>query len=326
MKKPQVSIIIPSYNSAHYIRECLHSVLVQTYPDFEIIIIDDGSTDNSPQIIAQEASLEARVRFFRQSHCGVGAARNLGLRNAKGKYIVFLDADDILHPQCLEKSVSVAKKYNASLVVWPYLTFTTFPNFPSLEEKSIDVHFTGNPITMGSQFIHYVVWGKLYEKKLLKGITFGNECVFEDLPFVYAVLAKHPSTVLINVPLYGYRNTPLSLSNQAFNADHIRACHHAISSIIRLYSSPNLYHEASFLKRDFIPRILKNQLYRCRHSSGLQKKLMLQAFEDELNALYQCGWLIPTGHRLAKYLMYRYLILKHKYLLKEKKWLKVKQL
>lgn len=319
MKKPLVSVIIPSYNSEHYIRECVHSVLIQTYQNFEILVIDDGSNDNSAQIISQEASKNARIRVFRQVHCGVGKARNVGLRNARGKYILFLDADDVLHPKCLEKAVSAAQKYSAAFVVWNYISFTTVPAFSSLEDKPLDIRFTAHPITLGNAFIHYVVWGKLYKKDLLKDITFDNEYVFEDLPFIYAVLANHPSTVLLNVALYGYRNTPLSLSNQPFCVEHIQACSHAISSIINRYSTPNLCQEASFLKQDFIPSILKNQLYRCYHCPIQQKKHMLRAFGAELNALHQRGWLISKGHRFDRYLLYRYLILKHKYLSRKKK-------
>ena len=313
MKKPYVSVIIPSYNSAHYIEECVHSVLSQTYQNFEIIVIEDGSTDNSSQIISQEASRDARIHLFRQAHCGVGNARNLGLRNAQGEYVLFLDADDVLHPKCLEKAVSAAQKYAADFVVWNYISFTTGPAFSSLEDKPLDIRVTANPIMLGNARIHYVVWGKLYRKDLLKDITFALEPVFEDLPFVYAVLAKHPTTVLLNAALYGYRNTPFSLSNQSFCVEHIQACSHAISSIISLYSAPDLRQEASFLKQDFIPSILKNQLYRCYHCPVQQKKHMLRAFAAELNALHQRGWLISKGHRFDRYLLYRYLILKHKY-------------
>lgn len=319
MKTPSVSVIIPAYNSAHYIKECVHSVLTQTYQNFEIIVVDDGSTDNSVQIISHFASKDARIRVFRQVHCGVGQARNLGLRNARGKYILFLDADDVLHPKCLGIALATAKKYAASFVVWNYVSFTTVPAFAQLEDKPLDMHFTANPIMLGSAIVHYVVWGKLYKKDLLKDIKFDNEYVFEDLPFIYAVLAKKPSTVLLNTALYGYRNAPESLSNQPFCVEHIQACYHAISSIINLYSKPNLHKEALFLKQDFIPSILKNQLYRCQHGPRQQKRLMLKAFSEELEALYQSGWLIFKGHRFDRYFLYRYFILKHKYLARKRK-------
>ena len=100
---PRVSIIIPTYNRARYLAEAIESALAQTYRDFEVIVIDDGSTDNTPEIMRKYASA---VRYFRQENQGECAARNTGIKLALGEYISFLDSDDVLLAHCLEKGVA----------------------------------------------------------------------------------------------------------------------------------------------------------------------------------------------------------------------------
>lgn len=101
---PNISIIIPTYNRGHLILETLESVFAQTYQDFEVIVVDDGSTDNTEQILSKYME---RIRFFRQENSGPSVARNLGIFNAKGAHIAFLDSDDLWYPSKLEKQVAI---------------------------------------------------------------------------------------------------------------------------------------------------------------------------------------------------------------------------
>jgi glycosyltransferase involved in cell wall biosynthesis len=103
---PKVSVVIPVYNQAQFIAEAIQSVLTQSFRDFEIIVIDDGSTDNTPEIASAFP-----VRYFRQANQGVAAARNRGIALSLGKYIAFLDSDDIMLENALEKGVAVLDKY-----------------------------------------------------------------------------------------------------------------------------------------------------------------------------------------------------------------------
>ncbi len=103
MGRPKVSVIIPTFNCAKYLPEAIESVLAQTYTDCEVIVMDDGSTDNTNQVVA---TYRDRVRYFYQENRGVGSARNTGIRYAQGDYVVFLDADDVLLPDKLETQAS----------------------------------------------------------------------------------------------------------------------------------------------------------------------------------------------------------------------------
>ena len=100
---PYISVIIPVYNTEKYINKCINSVLNQTLSNIEIIVVDDGSTDHSCEIIEQYKIKDNRIKIIRQKNLYAGVARNNGLKNAIGEYVYFLDSDDFITPRCLEK-------------------------------------------------------------------------------------------------------------------------------------------------------------------------------------------------------------------------------
>ena len=111
-----VSIITPAYNAERFLAATLDSVLNQTWPHWELIVVDDGSSDSTPAILAEYAGRDSRIHPLRQANAGSAAARNLGIRQAEGRYIVLLDADDLWEPQFLEKQLAFMKEKNALLV------------------------------------------------------------------------------------------------------------------------------------------------------------------------------------------------------------------
>lgn len=113
---PKVSIILPVYNTAPYLAQCLSSILSQTLQEFEVLCVDDGSTDASPQILAEYAARDPRIQVITQQNGGAGAARNLGLSKARGKYLSFLDADDFFAPEMLAKTWAQCERTGADIV------------------------------------------------------------------------------------------------------------------------------------------------------------------------------------------------------------------
>ena len=120
MEKGLVSIITPCYNGARYISETINSVISQTYTDWEMLIIDDGSKDNSSEIIKEFEKSDNRIHYIYQQNAGSAAARNNGIREAKGQYIALLDADDIWLPEFLEKQITFMKQNNAVCAACSY--------------------------------------------------------------------------------------------------------------------------------------------------------------------------------------------------------------
>ena len=123
MHTPKISVIVPVYNVQNYLRQCLDSIIGQSFSNFEMICINDGSTDDSPQILEQYAALDSRIRIISQPNRGLSAARNAGLAQATAEYIFFIDSDDYIEPDTLEKLFDTARRTGADLTCADFLPF-----------------------------------------------------------------------------------------------------------------------------------------------------------------------------------------------------------
>jgi glycosyltransferase involved in cell wall biosynthesis len=214
----KISIILPVYNVEKYLLRCLESISNQTFKDFEIIAINDGATDSSLRILEEYTNKEKRLKIFSQENQGLSAARNIGMKNAKGEYIYFLDSDDAIHPQLLEIVYDFATKHSADLVCFDYQKSDGISlNTSSISIDKIKPKITFTPLFEGRKLIKFNVWNKLYKRDLIKDITYIDNINFEDYPFTYAVLAKHPKTVFINSVLYFYTINMSSITKQKAN-------------------------------------------------------------------------------------------------------------
>ena len=117
---PAVSIIVPVYNTERFLNRCIDSVLAQTYSDWELLLVDDGSTDSSGSICDEYATQDSRIRVFHKENGGVSSARNLGLDYARGEWITFVDSDDYIAPDMIEKLYETQKRNNADITVCGY--------------------------------------------------------------------------------------------------------------------------------------------------------------------------------------------------------------
>lgn len=206
----QVSIIIPVFNSYQTIRRCLNSVLNQTYKNIEAIVIDDGSTDRSRELIRQFANRDKRIKIIVQKNKGVSSARNTGILHAKGDYISFLDSDDYLDPHCVE--TMLCNIDNADLLICRY-------NFEG-EQKEIFNKYKKTKyegaiqltkiLTINQAITQYCIiqpWGKLFKSNIIKNrhIMF-NEAISlgEDTLFVLDYIKNVQSIVTIGDQLYIY--------------------------------------------------------------------------------------------------------------------------
>lgn len=305
---PEISVIIPVYNVEKYLNECLDSVLAQTFKDFEVICVNDGSTDNSPEILRQYADKDQRVKIVTQSNQGLSMARNNGLKEACGRYVYFVDSDDAIHPKCLETAYTLAEKQQADLVCFSYIKMKEkIPDTGAFDISKLKSKTTCSPLQycFGKKYkIRFNVWTKFYRRKLLNGLEFIPKIHFEDYPHTFAVLSKHPKTVIINEALYFYRINENSISHQKSSPQQIKDYHTGISSVYEIYKAPELKKEFAFLRRKLIPNLLKQQLKRCKQAENERQKSMYRAFAEELADLKQKGWLNWRGHNLLRYWKY----------------------
>lgn len=121
MFAPDISVIVPVYNTESYLKKCIESIINQTFRNIEIILVDDGSTDTSAEILADYALRDNRIIVIHQENQGLSAARNAGMRSAKGEYIMFVDSDDWIDANTCEKAISAARTSFADIVMWTYV-------------------------------------------------------------------------------------------------------------------------------------------------------------------------------------------------------------
>ena len=190
MKKKLISVIIPMYNAEKYISKNINSILSQTYSYFELIIVNDGSTDNSLDVVYKFS--DERINIISKENGGVSSARNLGLSAAKGDYVFFIDADDYIEPNTLEKFVDVIDSYNPDLIICGIFSETYKNSGHDLlcyDEKfyASKKEFKKDIISLYSHALLYNVWNKLFKREILlknnisfPDIGFGEDCVFNQ--------------------------------------------------------------------------------------------------------------------------------------------------
>ncbi|EMA6341837.1 CDP-glycerol glycerophosphotransferase family protein [Bacillus cytotoxicus] len=221
MNKDKITIIVPMYNVEEYIEQTIQSLLNQTHPNIEIILVDDVSTDQTFSIASYYANKDERIRLIKQGeNCGVAHARNTGLQLATGSYITFVDADDLLHVKALETMYTIASKQKADLVIGAYEIFKTISS--NLIQKELDSPITRQLFIDANPeiFSNVYSWGKLYKKKVFEGTFFPTDLpLAEDQPFSVDIYLKAKKICITSSIVYFYRNRDsenVSLTQSAF--------------------------------------------------------------------------------------------------------------
>lgn len=257
MSKSHVTVIIPVYNSEQFLQTCLDSVYAQTYPDFDIIVVDDGSTDGSSVLLQKNASLHKNLQIIRQPNHGQGYARNVALSKASGEYVLFVDADDYIDEKLLEYTVGRARQDEADVVNY---------NWQILKNgqlKSTNVEpFASQKILRGDECEQYLCknnyfsWDALYRKAFLQthNIKFGEGYIYEDNEFIVQVASYAQTILLINEPLYTLRmdnesSTRTSVATNKHANDFIKAVHRSFGVLQPRSPYSSFYLAAYFLEK-----------------------------------------------------------------------------
>lgn len=227
-----ISLIIPVYNVERYLARCLDSVLNQTYTDWEAICVNDGSPDGSRAILAAYQAKDARIKIVDKENGGLSDARNKGLEQAQGEYVIFLDSDDFIHPQTLEFSLALAKANGSNIVTWykdPYYRLTTIlrrklgfdvdkklpksyykryqlEKVNQLTTSDVFAHFTEQSHSdIKMPLKHFYVWRFLIRRELLADFRFIKGITFEDFPWTSELMLRNKGRVTItSLPFYYY--------------------------------------------------------------------------------------------------------------------------
>lgn len=215
-----ISVVIPVYNAGEYLSVCLDHILCQTYKNIEILLIDDGSTDVSPKICDKYATEDSRIRVFHKANEGVCVARNIGIKNAKGEWIIFCDADDYwMDKTCLAQLVEAGNKYDVDIVRGDYRPVDAEGNelWQVRDKRKTYAYKFLTPLEFLAEVIRneFFLWLNLFRRKCIidNDITFVPGRIFlEDMEFFMHLLDKIHSAIYIPLFFYAYRKSGNSVS------------------------------------------------------------------------------------------------------------------
>lgn len=302
MDKIKTSVIIPVYNTAQYLDECLQSVLRQSQIDLEVIIIDDGSTDNSEEVLSSYEKTDARVSVFKQENMKQGAARNNGLKHAIGEYIYYLDSDDSIDLDAMETCYYYAQKYDLDIVLFDARSFIEGVMFDDFIPDSFDrreVIKDRDRIYTGREFLNLYMYTNpdtvspclMYtSKKIIDkyNLSFCEGVCYEDEEYRFKIMLLAEKVMYIPRLMYNRRYRPGSTMTTEYTEEKLYNRIVVIEQMlddVQKYS----YQEVNFeLERQYIGMRVGGLLAECRHITDVKikslisfqvRKLMIDFFE-----------------------------------------------
>lgn len=286
MKK--ISIIIPIFNGEKYLEKCIVSILNQTYKNFELILVDDGSTDSSYEICNNYYQLDNRIQLYTQNNMGVSAARNKGIRSSIGDLILFIDCDDWINNDALEIIVQNTNKYDAQMYLYSYYF---------IDEKKKYIFNSNNLIINNNEALEELLkfkfstslWMCVYKREAIFGI-FLNEKIhyWEDYEYQFRVLLKINKIYIFDGGYYHHRNNEESITHQNINEKKISCL--VIPDQIKYMlkcNYPKLTEYIFFIQAKFLISILGGYIYSiheekyCRLIKQNVRKSILNILRDK---------------------------------------------
>lgn len=271
---PTISVIVPVYKAEKYIHRCVDSILSQTFQDFELILVDDGSPDNCPAICDEYAAKDSRIRVLHQENQGQAAARNHGVAIAHCDWICFVDSDDLIHPQMVEYLFKAVVRHNAKIGMCSALEAEHLPTTFSLPKTYSSCKMQINEQTLSNLYRHgrhrpWVIWGKIIHKDIILHTPLTAGRVFEDNAVAVQWLYTANTVADIDEELYFYRTTPVSTVRGSFTLkklDYLWALEH-IASFFKKVKYTDL---RKYVCREYIHWVI--EYYKITHDEQSNKK------------------------------------------------------
>lgn len=224
MEAPLVSVIVPVYNVQRELPRCLASILGQTYQNIEIILVDDGSTDNSLKICQQLAATDERICLYSKDNGGLSDARNFGLQHASGDYVAFVDSDDYVEVNYLEELYGALATTKAEVAVCTFKkvdvagNLIKIVNFPTaLQASEISGCELLKLVFKKNGYAFVVAWNKLYKRTLFDKLKFEKGKIYEDEYINFPLFWNVKRVVTVDKPLYNYVQRAGSITNSAYS-------------------------------------------------------------------------------------------------------------
>lgn len=270
MSDIKISIIVPVYNVEDYLRECLDSILNQDFNDFELILVDDGSTDNSGQICDDYCCKRKNIKVFHIKNCGQASARNFGFTQSVGEYICYVDSDDIIHPQLLSSLLSCFKDNDTKIAMCSaesgeVISSDFYNNKEAIFiKRNVDEDFFNSMIdsdweTQGIKLD--VIWGKLIHREIIQQFPFADGRIYEDTAVICSWLDASKTVYDSSTQLYFYRKRENSTISSSFSR----------RKLDQLWADEEI--ESFYRKRNYDRMIAYSTLAFCQHSISIEHEL-----------------------------------------------------
>ncbi len=207
--EPLISVIVPVYNVDEFLDACLQSIVDQSYPRLEILVVDDGSTDGSGDKCDRWAERDERIRVIHQPNGGLSSARNTALDAMSGDWVIMVDSDDVLHPDAASTLLDAIRREQADIVVGDYVVIydDERPKWPA-DTASHGTAYGQHDALLAvfyQQGLTHSAWARIYRSSLFDGIRYPVGQLYEDLAIIYPLLKKCDKVVKIDKVVYGYR-------------------------------------------------------------------------------------------------------------------------
>lgn len=289
-----ISIVIPVYNIEKYLIDCLDSIVNQTFKDFEVICVNDGSKDKSLEILNEYAKKDSRFKIINQENGGSGSARNNGLKNSRGKYVQFLDGDDYFEPELLEKLYNLAEKHDADIAVCSSRKVDDKGNITESRNPNSPLNLNLIPINKVFCYKDFpddifsltgsIPWNKLYSRKMLNdnNLFFPKLTGPDDMCFVHMAIACAKRVVAIDEELINYRyNRPGSV--QTYRANHTIDIIRAGIFIKKFLEEKGVYNE---LKKAYSQALFSSIRWEINLCNDEQYETFLKQLKEEFPTEY----------------------------------------
>ncbi|HLS30455.1 MAG TPA: glycosyltransferase family 2 protein [Flavobacteriaceae bacterium] len=289
--KPKISIIIPVYNTATYLEQCIESVLNQSFTDFELVLVNDGSTDHSGAICDDYAFKDGRIKVFHRENGGVSSARNLGLAKITGDWLTFIDSDDEVLPEFLETIYKERKGVDIVYqgAIQKNRQSSEQKEFEDFSDKieNVPTAFKNNMMTS-----HGYIWGKLFRSKIItiNNIRFQVEISFsEDSLFVLDYLKYVDKIKFSSQKLYVYYETPGSLRTKKYPYEkELTLLNFANAKLTQLFSIQNIDPSLKAKELQYYLYRTLFSLYKSKNKERIDDlKYLMENFRNEFLASYK---------------------------------------
>lgn len=247
MNNPLVSVIVPVYNVQAYLERCVNSLIHQTYKNIEIILVDDGSPDNCPQMCDELKQKDKRILVIHKKNGGLSSARNVGMKVSNGQYLSFVDSDDYISNEMIEKMMTAIQATNSEMACCGrYVVYDDGKKDKKFVNPNIQTLTANQALRemLCGTYVGEPAWDKVYKKELFDGIQFPEGEINEDIVIMPLLFGKCKSIVHVPEPLYFYCKNGESITRSGYSAkksiviDHLEKMNQMI-----LESYPNLLNE-----------------------------------------------------------------------------------